>query len=947
MSDLAQRLSFVLADRYRIERPLGRGGMATVFLAEDLKHHRRVAIKVLDPEVAAAIGPERFLREIETVAKLTHPHILPLHDSGVADGLLFYVMPFVEGESLRERLAREKQLPLDDALRIAREVADALSYAHSHGVVHRDIKPENILLEEAHAVVADFGIARAVAAGAEKLTATGIAMGTPAYMSPEQAAGSRDLDGRSDLYSLGCVLYEMLAGQPPFTGPTAESLAHQHLNVTPRPVTELRPAVPAPVAAALQRALAKTPADRFNPVALFGEALGSTAIATATPMPAAPAPRRHRARWLVAAAATVIVLVAIAAWQRWGPFEEWRGRAANAPRARRDWILVADFDGPPEDPSMARTAREIVCAALDQSSVVASLPQDQIQAVLQQAGKPDTTRLTPQLARELAYRATVRVLLEGEIRHLGTHFASTLRATDVEQDRQIVSVSDVAHSEDALIPMFGRMARRIREKLGEHPQALQTTHPDDWAVATPSFEAYRRFTEATRLLYMGDYAGAFRLNREALAADPNFGAGWAGVALAYQVLGKQDSAIVAAQEALRHSETLSPAYRLVIEGRLAWWRGDLRGALEAFERVTRLYPGSAEAMFAWNHQAVLLSPQGRLDEALAAELRSEEGRIMTHTGRYNLASYLIALGRLPDARREMTQLQGAFRQATELQLALAEGDWPRAESLAIAYERDPRSSASLLVSAGGARATVAAVRGEIDAAQAHLRRADELEHARGRATMASRAGRSSVTLALASGRPVPRPEPWIERDTSTSAIITRGYLAAAAGDTSRARRLLSQLRTRSSVRLGTHGATPEFIEACIAAQARRWEDVLSLVAQPAREGADRGSLGIDRIGVAPERWLVARAYEQLGRSDSAAAFYARLLAPDNANRSLHSFARARLAVLHARMGHGPEARRQLEILEHDFTRPDPDVRRFLDEARAAVAGLRPAARRNG
>lgn len=274
MPDLSQRLQDALADRYRIERELGRGGMARVYLAEDLKHHRRVAIKVLDPEVAAAIGPERFLREIETVAQLTHPHILPLHDSGVADGLLFYVMPYVEGESLRDRLIREKQLPIDDALRIAREVADALSYAHSHGVVHRDVKPENILLESGHAVVADFGIARAVAvAGGATLTGTGIAVGTPAYMSPEQASGSPDLDGRSDLYSLGCMLYEMLAGQPPFTGPTVESLMHQHLNVTPRRVTDLRPSVDRVTCDILARTLAKTPPDRFATAADFARAL--------------------------------------------------------------------------------------------------------------------------------------------------------------------------------------------------------------------------------------------------------------------------------------------------------------------------------------------------------------------------------------------------------------------------------------------------------------------------------------------------------------------------------------------------------------------------------------------------------------------------------------------------------------------------------------------------
>src|SRR2546426_2622357 len=239
--------------------------MATVYLAEDLKHHRPVALKVLKPELAAALGHERFLREIEIAARLNHPHILTLHDSGEAAGFLYYVMPFVEGESLRDRLNREKQLPLDDALQIAREAADALSYAHSHDVVHRDIKPENILLESGHAVVTDFGIARAItAAGRAQLTETGIAVGTPAYMSPEQGAGSQELDGRSDIYSLGCVLYEMLAGHPPFTGGTAqEMLARHSLDAVPL-LTAARPTVPTAVVRAVNTALAKMPADRFR-----------------------------------------------------------------------------------------------------------------------------------------------------------------------------------------------------------------------------------------------------------------------------------------------------------------------------------------------------------------------------------------------------------------------------------------------------------------------------------------------------------------------------------------------------------------------------------------------------------------------------------------------------------------------------------------------------------
>src|SRR5438034_761747 len=223
MADQLARLQAALADRYTIERELGRGGMATVYLAQDLKHHRKVAIKVLKPELAAALGPERFLQEIEIAAGLTHPHILPLYDSGEATGLLYYVMPYVEGETLRNRLDRAGQLPLAEAVQITREVADALSYAHGHDVVHRDIKPENILLEAGHAVVSDFGIARAITAAAGgNLTETGIALGTPGYMSPEQGAARGHVDERSDIYSLGCVLYEMLAGEPPYTGPSAQ-----------------------------------------------------------------------------------------------------------------------------------------------------------------------------------------------------------------------------------------------------------------------------------------------------------------------------------------------------------------------------------------------------------------------------------------------------------------------------------------------------------------------------------------------------------------------------------------------------------------------------------------------------------------------------------------------------------------------------------------------------
>src|SRR4051812_32248269 len=269
-----QPLSSALADRYRIERPLGEGGMATVYLAHDLKHDRKVAVKVLKPELAAVLGAERFVVEIKTTAALQHPHVLPLFDSGEADGFLYYVMPFIDGETLRARLDRETQLGVEEAVRITTDVADALQYAHHHGVIHRDIKPENILLANGRPMVADFGIALAVSAAAGgRMTETGLSLGTPHYMSPEQATAEKEITGRSDVYSLGAVLYEMLTGDPPHTGSSAQQIIMKIITETPQPVTALRKSVPSNVAAAVAKSLEKLPADRFASAKDFAEAL--------------------------------------------------------------------------------------------------------------------------------------------------------------------------------------------------------------------------------------------------------------------------------------------------------------------------------------------------------------------------------------------------------------------------------------------------------------------------------------------------------------------------------------------------------------------------------------------------------------------------------------------------------------------------------------------------
>ncbi|HTS90128.1 MAG TPA: protein kinase [Gemmatimonadales bacterium] len=323
MTDPLVGLSAALANRYRLERELGAGGMATVYLAQDLKHDRRVAIKVLRPELAAVIGADRFLSEIKTTANLQHPHILPLHDSGAADSFLYYVMPFIEGESLRDRLNREKQLPIADAVRIATEVAGALDYAHRHNVVHRDIKPENILLHDGRALVADFGIALAASkAGGTRMTETGMSLGTPTYMSPEQAMGEREITPRSDVYALGCVLYEMLLGEPPFTGPTAQAIVAKVMTAAPTSLTTQRKSIPPQVEAAVFTALEKLPADRFASAKEFADALGDPRYTAAGRPEAAtglsPRGATISPRLLVAALAVVASLLIVAAigWLR-------------------------------------------------------------------------------------------------------------------------------------------------------------------------------------------------------------------------------------------------------------------------------------------------------------------------------------------------------------------------------------------------------------------------------------------------------------------------------------------------------------------------------------------------------------------------------------------------------------------------------------------------------
>jgi eukaryotic-like serine/threonine-protein kinase len=533
MTDLRSHLQQGLSGSYTLERELGRGGMATVFLAQDLKHDRPVALKVLHPELAASLGPERFLREIKLAARLQHPHILTVLDSGQAGGRLWFTMPFVEGESLRDRLSRERQLPVDDALRIAREAAQALQYAHDHGVVHRDIKPENLLLtRDGSTLVADFGIARGLAeAGDEKLTNTGLVVGTPAYMSPEQAAGDRSLDARTDIYSLGSVLYEMLAGEPPYTGPTMQSMIVKRLTEPPPSVRATRSSVPESVDAAIRKALAPVAADRFASATEMSRALlpaaatVPVAAAASAPAPASSGPTRpapaHRNR------AVVILLLGFAlglgvlfAWRQGHP-----DAAGGSGGERRIAVLPFQNLGDSADAYFADGITDAVRGKLT------ALPGMRVIGSNSSAQYRGTTKSPQEIGRELG----VDYLLTGKVRwQKGSSGASRVQVSPELIDVGTADARWQQPFDASLTDVFqvqadiaGRVAEALDVAIGTRQQQVLENRPTRNLAA---YDAYLR-GQAQRTLGNGpaQLREAIDYFERAVALDSGFVAAWAAL----------------------------------------------------------------------------------------------------------------------------------------------------------------------------------------------------------------------------------------------------------------------------------------------------------------------------------------------------------------------------------------------------------------------------------
>ncbi len=602
-TDVMTLLRDALAGRYRIERELGRGGMAVVFLAEDLKHRRRVAIKVLRPEVAKAIGSGRFLREIEIAAQLSHPHILPLFDSGEAgkpgsrdERFLFFVMPYVEGESLRDLLTREKQLPIEDALRIAREVADALAYAHRAGVVHRDIKPENILLQAGHPVVSDFGIASALqAAAGEPLTDPGFAVGTPAYMSPEQSVGEA-VDSRSDVYSLACVLFEMLAGDPPFTGSTAQAIqARKVMDTVPR-IRTVRELVPEGVERVIRTALARVPADRFSTVSEFSAALAHGAVARA--------PVR-----------SVAVL----------PF--------------------LNLSAVPDNEYFADGITEDVIAQLSKIRSLKVISRTSVMMF----------KKREQSLREIGQLLSAATLLEGSVRRAGDRVRIVAQLIDAETDQHLWAETYDRKLDDIFAIQSDvalQIATALKAELSPDEQTRIHRGP------TRDLQAYQLYLQGRHWFVRHTAEGlrqAVDYFRRAIAKDPGFALAHADLAQAYTELAlasggglfrPEEGFALARQSvaaALALDGALSEAHCML--GFLRYVRDFDWGAAEAeFRRALELSPNNADANDLYGR---MLAALGRHDEALPFVTRAQELDPLSH--RTDLAAALLRAGRYEEA----------------------------------------------------------------------------------------------------------------------------------------------------------------------------------------------------------------------------------------------------------------------------------------------------------
>ena len=880
-----------LAGRYRIERELGRGGMAVVYLARDLKHDREVAVKVVRPEVAAALGRDRFLREIAIAARLNHPGIVPLHDSGESDGLLYYVMPFESGLSLRERLARDGPPPLDEAVRILRDVCEALAHAHQHGIVHRDIKPDNVLLAGRRALVTDFGVAKAVteasASGSPRTTA-GIALGTPAYMAPEQIGPSPDVDHRADIYAVGLLAYELLAGEPPFRGETSHEILKAHLAEPPRSLALRRPDLPPSLPGLVMKCLEKRPEDRWQDADQLVRGLDAVSVTGGRPALGAPW-RRWMMRGAVAAA---IASALVGAWT-------WYSNRNDRSPPARELFIVADFVNRTGDSTLGPLVADVIRDELAGSPRLASLSRERIAETKRRMRLPPGAPLTAEVARELATREEIKVVVEGTVSAAGPGFALSARIVEAASGDVIHAATAMARDPADITPAIERLSRGLRAGLGEPLAPIQRPTGALWSFTTPSLPALEKLQTSIVSRAAGDYLRAIEVNREAIALDPDFAIAHlalaSNTALAALPTGQVIPALL---QAFRVADSLPERERSAVEG--FYHRhvtGDITRSVAAFQRhleALAATPGEAgfvaEAATALMLNGDVVGAERAVRETKSAMERgggswkagrSSGGVQLTH------AQVLHALGSDAEAGQILSAYSRHRPENTRgLQLRIGfladSGLYEAAHALAVRIRRRSGLRNDLWV-----QAETDAVRGRVGEAAGHLRDLRDQALALGQvgATVEIAAAAARLRLLGGDSSAVSEVDELLARHPVDSLdVLSRPYLALAlfyaqTGQRRRARGWLSRYEREFSVeyRGPDRWMLRRARSAALAAEGR-YREALDELQEAARLPALQTGLFDDplvRLGDHPE---LARLYRQLGEPDSAVAVYRRYLA---------------------------------------------------------------------
>jgi tetratricopeptide (TPR) repeat protein/tRNA A-37 threonylcarbamoyl transferase component Bud32 len=894
MAELLGQLEQALGTAYRLERELGGGGMSRVYLAEEVALGRQVVIKVLPPDLAAAINVERFRREIQLAAKLQHPHVVPLLAAGRAGDLLYYTMPFIEGESLRAKLSRQGELPVPEAVRYLRDVADALAYAHDEGVLHRDIKPDNVMVSRHHAMVTDFGVAKALSeaagqAAATGFTSAGVAMGTPAYMAPEQAAADPTIDHRADIYAFGAMAYEMLAGHPPFSARTPQQLLAAHVSRMPEPLGEVRTTVPPDLTAIVMRCLEKRPADRWQSADELLRALeavstpgtGTSATAAITPTvvvrPTPPATRPGRVR-LAGAALGVVMLALLGLWAT--GLLSGRSLVARGVLRDREPILVSEFQSPAADSALGGAVTEAFRIDLAQSPKVTVLQPEYVQQVLQRMQRDPRGPLDPTLAREVAIRDGIKAYVTGDVAHAGTGFVISARLLAATSGDALVALRETADDSTRILNAIDRLSRAMRQRIGGSLGSVRAGERLE-DVTTPSLEALRKYSLALGANGKGDVERAIALLQEAVALDTGF-------AMAYRKLGvvlsntggRRREQIDAFTRAYNHRDRLTDRERYLTQAAYEnYVNGDRDRAITAYRSLLDVYPND---QYALTNLGLAVAELRNYPEAAQLSRRAIRAAPNDETSYLGLIMAQVGQGHLDSAETTLRLMRkqtpaDPYGGMVEASFLAARGAYDSASGVIQRMQDARRESANWQTLTNGELAVLALTQGHLARADAYLQAATLSSEAEGLPERAltfelAQAGvdfwyrgqpdraRQKLDAALQS-RPLSRFDP-ADRPYLEVALVY-----AEAGRPERARALLSEYDRVVPEGLRRLGAPQRHgVLGSIALAERRPRDAITEFRQQ-----DQGDCTICALA------SLGRAYDDAGQADSAVAAYERYI----------------------------------------------------------------------